>query len=512
MDLLASLFAGSERMQPGPTDDFWYGPIGAMTQAGLRVDEEGAKKISAWFRGRDILSTSLAMLPLPIYRRLPSDQGRDKAPTQPLYDVLHRKPNSWQDSFQWRRQAMCHLIDHGNHYSRIVAGPRGFADQLHPIADPRTVTPELLGSGRKVFHIRDAKTGATKTKTQDEVFHLCGASDDGVVGKGILEYARESLGLGLALHSYASRLFSQGVLHGGVITVPGTLDPEAARRMAASFVTSASKWHSPKVLEQGATYAAAGLDPEKAQFILSRKFSVNDIARWLGLPPHMLADLERSTNNNIEHQGQEFVDYSLGPWLTLWEFAINDQLMLRPETYFAEFTRDALVRGDIATRWAAYVSSVNAGIVAINEVRTKENLTKVPGGDVPREPKNITGSQSFPNRDRRPEPREDRAQAIATEAAARLLRKEIRAIQQRAVKHAADGDAFASAVTGFYADHVALVAQTLQVDQATAHTYCRGQAAQILGEVGLSALETWAAPYYAAGLAAWALDGDEEAA
>lgn len=518
MDLLARLFDGSMHAQtPGPLDDFWYQSVGTLTQSGLRIDSEGAKKISAWFRGRNILATSLAMLPLSMWRKLPNDDGRERAGSHPLDDVIHRKPNPWQDSFQWRRQQMFHIIDHGNGYNRIVEGRRGFADQLQPI-HPTLVKPELQTSGRILYRVRNPKTSEASTYTQDEIFHLRGACDHGVEGKGILEYARDSIGLGVALESYASRLFSQGVLHGGVLEVPGELGEEASQRMARSFVTSQRNWHMPKVLEQGAKFVASGLDPEKAQFILSRKFTINDIARWLGLPPHMLADLERSTNNNIEHQGQEFVTYSLGEWLSLWEFSINDQLVLVPQTYYAEFTRDALVRGDIATRWAAHVSSVNAGIVAPDEVRSKENLRKMGGkASELREPQNITGAQSFPNQERRPSAgrradRDDeanaRALAIATESASRLLRKEVKAMQQLAVRHAGSQDAFAVAVTEFYAAHAALVSQALQMDDTEAAAYCAGQAAQVLGDQGLHVLTSWMEPQYAAGVAVWALEGE----
>lgn len=512
MDLLGYVLAGSgmQAMAPNPAADFWYQPVGSATASGLRVDTEGAQKISAWYRGRDILATSLAMLPLVVYKRLPDDKGREVAPANPVHDILHRKPNPWQDSFQWRRQAMFHIIDHGNAYSRIVPGRRGFVDELWPL-HPTLVTPELLPSGRLLYHVRDPKTGQTATSTQDDIFHLRGACDDGIEGKGVLQYARDSLGLGITLENYASKLFSRGALNGGLIQVPGPVDPAAMKLAAESFKTAYNDWHMPKILPQGATWVNQTMEPDKAQFILSRKFSVNDIARWLGLPPHMLADLERSTNNNIEHQGQEFVTYSLGLWLSLWEFSINDQLMLKPETFYAEFVRDALVRGDIQTRWAAYVAGTNAGILAINEVRTKENLKKIDGGDVPREPANITGRRASdappsPRGPARAEETSDQALAIVQQSATRLLRKEIAAVQKCAVRHAADLDAYAAAITEFYAKHVDLVAETLQMSSDQAAAYCSQQAAQAIGEHWIGALELWGTDTYAAGLAGLALE------
>ena len=149
MDVLARILSGGdlEASTPGPADDYWYGPVGGlMTDAGIPVSAEGAQKLSAWYRGRDLLATILAMLPLPVYERLPHDGGANVAREHPLYDVLHDRPNDYQDAFQWRRQKMYHLIDHGNGYDWIVPGPRGVVDQLQPI-HPTLVTPEKLKRG-----------------------------------------------------------------------------------------------------------------------------------------------------------------------------------------------------------------------------------------------------------------------------------------------------------------------------------------------------------------------------
>lgn len=518
MDALARLLTGGLYAgTPDPFSDFWYGPVGTGTSTGLRIDVESAQKVSAWFRGRDILATTLAMLPFGMYERLPGDQGRDDALQHPLHDVLHRKPNPWQDSFQWRRQAMYKLVDHGNSYHAIREGRRGFADELWPI-DPTCVTPRLLDVGRKVFDIRDPTSGTSKTFGQDTIFHLMGPSDDGIVGKGILARARDSLGLSLALEGYAATTFSRGAMHGGVIKIPGILNDEAGRRMAGSFkekTGGAKNWHMPVILEQGSEWTPNTMTPEEAQMLLSRQFSVTDMARWLGLPPHMLGALERSTNNNIEHQGQEFVTYAEGPWLSLWEFATNDQLVLQPQRYYAEFNRDALVRGDLATRWAAHVDQVQTGVYTRNEVRVMNNKKKLPGLDEPLDPAFLTGKKqsgaTVQKKGGSPREDDEKAQAIVQQAAARVLRKEIKAVSALAVRHAADADAFAVAVTAFYTAHAALVADTLQMSQAEAEGYCAGQAAQVVAGEWVAAVESWGTDAYAGGLAEMALESEAAA-
>lgn len=532
MDVLARLLTGTadDAPRPGPADDYWYGPRGAMTASGLRIDPDGAKKISAWFRGREILAASLAMLPLHLYQRLPDDAGAEKATGNALYDALHRKPHPRLpgDAYTWRRQAMFDLIDHGWAYDLIEYTPQVSLRRI----DPRRVKPEPIASGvhagRLLFHVRDAH-GSAQTYTQDEVFFRMASE-----GKGILEHARESLGLAKVTETYASNVFGSGSLSAGHITVPGPMDPESAKAMAQSFRTAAGDWHMPRVLPSGASYIAAdALTPDKAQMLLSRKFSINDIARWLGLPPHMLGDLDRATFSNIEHQGQEFVTYALGPWLSLWEFAINDQLILQPRKFFAEFTRDALVRGDLATRWAAHVAAVNAGIKAVDEVRVVENMNRRGGkASELREPQNITGRPRAADPAPRPPGDEDEdpadegvsdteagataarlavAEAIVVAASARILRKEIKRVQALAVRHAADQEAFAAAVTEFYAAHAQLVRAELALSAAGAAVYCAGQAAQIVAGSWVDAVRMWDTSEYAAGLATLALEQEAAA-
>lgn len=517
MDYLARILGGDlQASTPGPTDDFWYGPAGAsaLTVAGVRVDEEGAQKLSAWFRGKDILSTALAMLPLQIFERLPEDRGAKKARSNPLYDVLHRKPNPWQDSFQWRRQGVRHIIDYGNAYNIIKEGPRGFVDELWPV-HPTLVEPKLQPSGRVLYRVRQENGGQPRIYTQDEIFHLRGVSEDGVTGVGILKYARQSLGLGMAVESYAAQTFGKGTINGGVIKVPTKLDSDASKRMAASFVTAAGNWALPKVLEQGADWTPNDMSPEDFQMLLSRKFTVTDIARWLGLPPHMLADLEKSSFSNIEHQGQEFVTYSLGPWLSMWEFGINDQLILNVDRFYAQFKRDALVRGALADRWAAYQIAVSTGTFTRNEVRGSEDMPALDGLDEPLDPAHLTGKGAAaenapadpPKKKPAPVPEDtSQAHAIVVESAARILRKEVKAMAKLGVQHASDENAFGVAVTEFYSAHVALLCESLLMSEAQAQRYCAGQAAQVL-EHGIAVVEAvWTEPTYAKGLAAWALD------
>lgn len=496
---------------PGPTDDFWYQQTpGMLTSAGVRMDAEAAQKVSAFHAGLRLLSNDVAKLPLDVFQRQ-SDGGKTRAREHPLYDVLHTQPNAWQTSFEWRRQGMRHLILRGNWYNQIVGGARGVVDQLIPL-DPDAVKPLQLETGRIVYRVRDAKTKETHSFTQDEIFHVRGVSDDGIEGKSILTWARDSIGLAAAQGSYAARLFSQGALHGGTITVPGVLNPDASKRMADSFVSGRDNWHRPKVLEQGATYTESTLTPEDSQMLLSQQFSVTEMARWLGLPPHKIADLTRSTNNNIEHQGLEYVTDSLSPWLVLIEQAILRDLIVLSDRYFAEFNVNALMRGDSAARGEFYSKLHSVGAMNANEIRQLENMNAYDDGDTyfvagnmrptdepfapepapmaPAKPTTTKGTQKAIG----PTTTDDRARAIATASSERVLRKEQAAIEHAAVKYASDQAAFSATVTAFYEKHATLVEQTMQLDPPVAVFYAESQRDDVLRS-GVAAITDWDAAF-----------------
>lgn len=516
-----------------PVSDYWYGPVDARSAAGMPISAETALRVSAVSSAVHTWSSVVAALPLDVFKRLPDNGGKERAIAHPLYDVLHTRPNVFQNSNQWRRMMMRHVLLRGAGYNFIVPGPRGFADQLVPIHPDRVTKTDQMDSGRLIYTIRQ-KNGTTKPYTQDEIFRIPGISDDGVTCKSVISYARDSIGLAMATEGYASRLFSQGALHGGLIKLPAgtSLDQEASDRLANSFVekTAGNKnWHKPAILEDGAEWQPMTMTAEDSQFLLSRQFSVTDIARWFDLPPHMVGDLSRSTNNNIEQQSLEFVIYKLTPVLALWEQCMAGELILNSRTYFVEFNVDGLLRGDSAARADFYSKLWGIGAYSQNDILRRENMNTIDGGDIHYVPVNMRDSSQpwtpgqramLPSSDvvapdggpeaPTPAPKKTKAQAIAVESAARLLRKEIAAVQRMAVRHAANADEFAIAVAEFYGTHAQLVAQTLQMPVSEASGYCASQASQVISGDWIAALEQWATDAYAAGLAALACE--EEAA
>lgn len=513
-DLLGSLLATT----PPPSADFWYRPVGSVSSTGLQVDEEAAQRLSAFSAALRLLSNDVAKLPLEVLRLL-AEGGKERARGMPLYDVLHTAPNDWQTSFEWRRQGMRHLILRGNWYNRIEAGPRGAVDRLIPL-NPDRMKPVQLESGAITYKYRVPGSNAVEMYAQDEIFHVRGVSDDGIEGKSLLTWARDSVAIGLATESYAGKIFAQGSLPSGYLSVPGVLNKEASERMSNSFATGAREWHKPKVLEQGATYTETQISPEDFQMLTSRQFTVTEMARWFGLPPHKIADLSRSTNNNIEEQGLDYFRDGLSPWLVLIESAMERDLVFS-DRYVVEFNAEGLLRGDTAARSAFYKSQFEIAAITPNEVRMLENRNPYDGGDTYYVPVNYRPTDipydeatakavppSAPPAAPAARPAKSdppgQAAAIVREAAARVLSKETLAIRKAAGKHASDGGAFRAAVERFYAAHPPYVVQTLQLAPAVAGAHCREHLAAVLTN-WVEAVEAWQSSEAVDDLAALAL-------
>jgi HK97 family phage portal protein len=533
MSILSKLFADAD---PG-RESSWDGPgfSRSFSSAGMRVSPESALTVSAVFAAVRLLSDVVASLPLIVYRTLSDDGGKERARNHPLYDVLHSTPNTFQDSFTWRRIMMKHILLRGAGYNFIVPGARGFADQLVPIDPDRVVKTTQIESGRLVFSIKEpGASGRTRLYTQDEVFRICGWTEDGINCQSVLSgYARESVGLAIAQERYAATLFGQGAMHGGALSVPGVLNDEAADRMARSFqkaTSGSNNWHRPVVLEQGATWKETTMTAEDSQFILSRRFSVTEIARWFGVPPHMIGDLERSTNNNIEQQSLEFVIYNLTPWLSSWEHAVKHNLILERErdSYFAEFNIDGLLRGDSESRANFFTKMFAVGAYSTNDIRRIDSKNAIEGGDQRFIPANmsplIAVEQVQPltdietsvdtDTDESDDESDDnaiaaihRANDIVIASAERVLRKETSAASRAAVKYAANADGFAKWATEFYESHVTLVTGSMCMNERKAQIYCECHRDDLIAG-GLAVVNSsgWSAEY----LALIALDVHEE--
>ena len=359
-----------------------YWPVTSLgtTSSGERVSHSSSMRISAVFACIRILSETNGSLPLKIYRRL-SDGGKEVAYDHPLYSILHDSPNDWQTAFDWREMMQGHLSLRGNAFSEIVRKNYEI-DSLIPIHPDRVVV-ERLADGTLRYRVKREDTGSERIILQDSMFHLRGLSSDGIIGLSPIATCAQTLGISLASDKFGGSFFGNGITLGAVLEHPEALSDTAKKNIKRSMSEEyggSGNANGLLILEEGMKWQQMGVNPDEAQFLETRKFQVSEVARIFNVPPHMIKDLEKATFSNIEQQSLEFVIYTMRPWLTKWEQTIDMTLLQSPE-YFAEFSIDALLRGDTKTRFEAYSMAINSGWMSRNEVRELENMNRVPGLD-----------------------------------------------------------------------------------------------------------------------------------
>ena len=366
------------------------------TASGAVVTEESAMRVAAAWRCVNIIAGAIATLPIDIIRR-ESETVRKPAVGHPLRRILTVKPNTWQTPSEFRRMMQSHLLLRGNAYARKVFIGNQLVG-LIPLPTDR-VTAEQLDSTAMQYKVM-RKDGSSIIFRQREIFHLRGMSLDGVTGMSVLANMRESLGLALQTEQAGARLFSNGILAGGVIKHPGKLSDNASRHLRESMEQrnqgsqNAGKWI---VAEEGMTVESISLTAEDAQWLGTRDFQRYDIAMFYGVPPHMLGATEKTTSwgSGIEAQGIGFVTYTLTDWIKTWEESVKRDLLEEREweTVDARFNVNALMRGDFKTRWEGYVKGLQNCVYSPDDVRAMEDMNPRPdgGGGFYFEPPNTAG-------------------------------------------------------------------------------------------------------------------------
>jgi len=382
MGLLSRLWA--RRQHPG-SHTGWEKIFGAgmMSHAGVTItEEEGALALSTVFACARVLGESVAMLPLLTYRRR-ADGGKDRAGDHPLYSLLHDQPNPEMTSFEWRETKTVHIALRGNGYSEIEWSKAGRPLALWPLNPAKMEVVRKSGELRYLYTLPD---GTTANLPSWRIHHVRGMSHNGIQGYSVVRLAMQSIGLGLGTEEYGARFFGNGARPGMLLKHPGVLSEPAYKRLQESWDAShqgLSNAHRVKILEEGMDVTTVGVPPEEAQFLETRKFQVNEIARWFRIPPHMVGDLEHASFSNIEEQGLEFVIYTLMPWLVRHEQAISRDLLTESErqTFFVKYLVNGLLRGNILTRYQAYGAGIQGGFLSPNEVRIFEDMNPYEGGD-----------------------------------------------------------------------------------------------------------------------------------
>ena len=362
------------------------------TTSGKAVTERSAMQMTAVYSCVRILAEAVAGLPLHLYR-YKDDGGKEKAIDHPLYLLLHDEPNPEMSSFVFRETLMTHLLLWGNAYAQIIRNGKGEVVALYPLM-PNKMTVDRDANGQLYYQYtrsnEEAPTmkGTTVNLHPSDVLHIPGLGFDGLVGYSPIAMAKNAIGMAIACEEYGAKFFANGAAPGGVLEHPGTIkDPERVRQSWQSTFGGSGNANKIAVLEEGMKYTPIGISPEQAQFLETRKFQINEIARIFRVPPHMVGDLEKSSFSNIEQQSLEFVKYTLEPWLIRWEQSIQRSLLSTDEKplYFVKFNVDGLLRGDYASRMNGYATARQNGWMSANDIRELENLDRIPaedGGDL----------------------------------------------------------------------------------------------------------------------------------
>lgn len=362
------------------------------SSAGKNVNERSAMQMTAVYSCVRILAEAVAGLPLHLYR-YKEDGGKERAIDNNLYHLLHDEPNKEMSSFIFRETLMTHLLLWGNAYAQIIRNGKGEVIALYPLM-PNKMQVDRDENG-ELYYIYtrssdEAKTmeGVTVYLTPRDVLHIPGLGFDGLVGYSPIAMAKNAIGLAIATEEYGAKFFANGAAPSGVLEHPGTIkDPSRLRENWNSTFGGSVNSGKVAVLEEGMKYTPISISPEQAQFLETRKFQIDEIARIFRVPPHMVGDLEKSSFSNIEQQSLEFVKYTLDPWVIRWEQSLSRSLLNEDEKrkYFFKFNLEGLLRGDYESRMSGYATARQNGWMSANDIRELENLDKIPaedGGDL----------------------------------------------------------------------------------------------------------------------------------
>lgn len=360
--------------------------------SGKTVNERTALQTTAVYACVRILSETIASLPLHVYRY--TEGGKAKDTEHVLYMLLHDEPNPDMTSFVFRETLMSHLLIWGNAYSQILRDRSGQVIGLYPLLpDQMSVHRSEKGKLYYVYNRYEEDNPNFQEKgsivlSQEEVLHIPGLGFDGLIGYSPIALAKNAVGMTLACEEYGASFFGNGANPGGVLEHPGILkDPGKVRDSWNAVYQGTRNAHKVAVLEEGMSYKQIGIPPEEAQFLETRKFQINEIARLFRIPPHMVGDLEKSSFSNIEQQSLEFVKYTLDPWVVRFEQALKKSLLLPEEkkTHFIKFNVDGLLRGDYQSRMNGYAIGRQNGWLSTNDIRELEELNPISpeeGGDL----------------------------------------------------------------------------------------------------------------------------------
>ena len=383
----------------GVTDEKAWDPStwrlgNGASQSGYNVTPYSALNYSAVYNAVSLISGTIGSLPLHLMQR----KGETKriAENKSAYRVMHDQWNPYMSAMAGRETLMSHVLLWGNGYAEIVRNGVGDIVQLWPIPPDRVKVERH--NGEILYNIQ--VDGQHVYLAREKVLHIPNFSPDGYMGYSVITLASGSIGLSMAMQEYGEHYFGQGTHPGIVVSHPNKLSDDSYKHLKQALTEAYSglgNAHRLMLLEEGLKPEKISIPPNDSQFLESRQFQIPEIARWFNLPPHKLKDLTKSSFSNIEQEQISFVTDTILPWLIRLEQNFNNQLLTqfdrelsgRGRLYF-KHTVEGLLRGDAASRGEFYTKMFNIGAMSINEIRGKEDLDPIEGGDNHLVPLNMT--------------------------------------------------------------------------------------------------------------------------
>jgi len=391
MGLISSIFRARDKPLTNSLPGVSFLPWLGNSKAGQYVNERSALQITAVYACVRILAEAIAGMPLHVYN-YEKDGSKVKAIDHSLYSILHDEPNPEMTSFIFRETLMTHILMWGNAYAQIIRNGRGEVIGLYPLMANRMKVDRDTKTGELYYEYTmqsddgaDIKKGTVRLSPY-EVLHIPGLGFDGLVGYSPIAMAKNAIGMAMAAEDYGAKFFADGGTPKGILKMPTKItDYDRIRESWRKGFNSPSGGNV-AILEQGVDYSAISINPQEAQFIETRKFQIDEIARIFRVPPHMVGDLEKSSFSNIEQQSLEFAKYTLDPWVNRWEQSMRRSLLTPDEkkNMFIKFNVDGLLRGDYQSRMNGYAVARQNGWMSANDIRELENMDRIPadqGGD-----------------------------------------------------------------------------------------------------------------------------------
>ncbi len=381
------IFTGLFKSRDKPTNSYdspSYTYFFGRANSGKRVTDRTALQHIAVYACVRVLSEAIAQLPLHVYKY--NDKGKERVLQHPLYFLLHDQPNPEMTSFVFRETLMSHLLIYGNAYAQIIRNGRGDVIGLYPLM-PDKMKVDRDEKNRLIYIYSRYDEANPNLKEQgdiifyaDEVLHIPGLGFDGLVGYSPIALAKNAIGISIACEDYGASFFGNNANPSGVLEHPGVIKNPDKLRDAWHRAYGGRNAHKVAVLEEGVKFTPISIPNNEAQFLETRKFQIEEIARMYRVPLHMISDLDHATFSNVEHLSLDFVKYSLDPWIVRWEQSLQKALLSDSEKgrYFIKFNVDGLLRGDYASRMQGYSIGIQNGFLCPNDVRELEDMNLIP--------------------------------------------------------------------------------------------------------------------------------------